>query len=179
MCRRCMASWGEARSMESGIIADVDRLKESRRGDPLPYLCNERSPCVSCLRPRPEHIETLSRPCSFLPTLSIIFPLSSSDFYELSWCFCNRCPWKSPRPYWVDAASHPLSPSDPFSELSIAASFLELQIMDLLTLTEQDKCIEHFWKIEDIIALALCILFKLYFITILLSLIMPEIPSWA
>lgn len=166
--------------MESGIIADVDRLKESRRGDPLPYLCNERSPCVSCLRPRPEHIEkTLSRPCSFLPTLPIIFPLSSSDFHELSWCFCNRCPWKSPRSYWVDAASHPLSPSDPFSELSIAPSFLELQIMDLLTLTEQDECIEHFWKREDIIALALYILFKFYFITTLLNLIMLKIPSWA
>lgn len=55
-CCRCMASGGEARSMESGIIADVDRLKESRRGDPSPYLCNERS----CLRPRPEHPDPLS-----------------------------------------------------------------------------------------------------------------------
>ncbi|KAL2715701.1 hypothetical protein V1478_015399 [Vespula squamosa] len=34
---------GKARSMESGIIADVDWLKESTGGDPLPYLCNERA----------------------------------------------------------------------------------------------------------------------------------------
>lgn len=68
-CCRQTASRGEARSMESGIIADVDRLKESRRGDPLPYLCNERSLCVSCLRPRPEHTERERDPLStvFLP----------------------------------------------------------------------------------------------------------------
>lgn len=38
---------GKARSMESGIIADVDWLKESTGGDPLPYLCNERATVVS------------------------------------------------------------------------------------------------------------------------------------
>lgn len=66
------AGRGEARSMESGIIADVDRLKESRRGDPLPYLCNERPVRVSCLRPSPEHAQTLSRPYS--PTSSLSEP---------------------------------------------------------------------------------------------------------
>lgn len=65
---RCTASRGEARSMESGIIADVDRLKESRRGDPLPYLCNERSPCVSCLRP------STQRPSSLSLSLSLLHP---------------------------------------------------------------------------------------------------------
>ena len=99
----CTASRGEARSMESGIIADVDRLKESRRGDPLPYLCNERSPCVSCLRPRPEHTHTHTHTHThretenlllslLLPTL-LLFPLATStEPWPSSWCSCDRCP---------------------------------------------------------------------------------------
>lgn len=45
---------GKERSMESGIIANVDRLKESREEEILylTYVTSDRG--VSCLRPRPE-----------------------------------------------------------------------------------------------------------------------------
>lgn len=82
---RCTASRGEARSMESGIIADVDRLKESRRGDPLPYLCNERSPCVSCLRPSTQRPSSLSLFLFFIPTpFNTVVLVSSCDVHPLS-----------------------------------------------------------------------------------------------
>jgi len=45
---------GKERSMESGIIANVDRLKESREEEILylTYVTSDRGG-VSCLRPRP------------------------------------------------------------------------------------------------------------------------------
>lgn len=102
---------GEARSMESGIIADVDRLKESRRGDPLPYLCNERPLCVSCLRPRPSPVRpstsplssttsTLTPPVRFYPSLS---PTSPRSIKLLS----RSLSLKIRMSHWVHAARAP------------------------------------------------------------------------
>lgn len=51
--------------MESGIIANVDRLKESREEEILylTYVTSDHGD-VSCLRPRPEEGEPSARPLS-------------------------------------------------------------------------------------------------------------------
>lgn len=93
------------RSMESGIIANVDRLKESREEEILylTYVTSDHGG-ISCLRPRPEEGErepclsprrgragspfSLLRPPRHPRTSPFALTLSRS-------CSARHCPWKS------------------------------------------------------------------------------------
>lgn len=84
---------GEERSMESGIIVNVDRLKESKEEEILylTYVTSDHGG-VSCLRPRPEEGErvlclSLRRDCRLPRSLSPVHLVSHKR---------HRSPWLCP-----------------------------------------------------------------------------------